>query len=133
MSSQAVPAPEHRARWGPVCGAAFAVILAVSLIVSNSTPDTNKSPAYLLAWYNVKSDQNDLAINLLLTEHRRGTRNFFWFGYLRDRWGRTDLVRSTVSSLLVGAGIFATEGSSPTRRTRLVRLPQHLTPTPLRP
>ena len=60
MSSQAVPGPEHRARWGPASGVAFAVILAVSLIVLNNTPDTNKSPAYLLAWYNVKSHQTHI-------------------------------------------------------------------------
>jgi hypothetical protein len=128
MSPQAVPGPEHRARWGPATGVAFAVILAVSLIVLNNTPDTNKSPAYLLAWYNVKSHQNHLKINLLLTDIAV-VLGIFWFGYLRDRWGRTDLGARLSPVLLVGAGIFATGGLiSNGAELALFDSPKHLTP-----
>ena len=96
----------------------------MSLIVLNNTPDTNKSPAYILAWYNVKSHQNHLKINLLLTDIAV-VFGIFWFGYLRDRWGRTDLGARLSPVLLVGAGIFATgRADLQWGRTGLVRLPQ---------
>ncbi len=108
MSSQAVPGPEHRARWGPACGVAFVVLLAVGLIIQ-SPPNTNKTPAYLYTWYNVHSHQTQIKISLILTDIAI-VFGIFWFGYLRDRFGRTDLGARLSPVLLVGAGIFATGG-----------------------
>ncbi len=108
MSSKAVPEPEHRARWGPVTGVAFVVLLVVSFLIT-SPPDTNKTPAYILAWYNVKSHQTHLKVSLLLADIAI-VFGIFWFGYLRDRWGRTDLGARLSPIMLVGAGIFATGG-----------------------
>ncbi len=100
--------PEHRARWGPACGVAFVVLLVVGLIIQ-SPPNTNKTPAYLLAWYNVSSHKRQIGISLILTDIAI-VFGIFWFGYLRDRWGRTDLGARLSPVLLVGAGIFATGG-----------------------
>jgi hypothetical protein len=108
MSSQAVPGPEHRARWGPATGVAFVVLLAVGLIIQ-SPPNTNKSPQYLYTWYNVNSHRTQIKISLILTDIAI-VFGIFWFGYLRDRFGRTDLGARLSPVLLVGAGIFATGG-----------------------
>jgi hypothetical protein len=97
--------PEHRARWGPACGVAFVVILVVSFLIT-STQDTDKSPAYILAWYNVSSHKTHLIISTLLIDIGV-VFGIFWFGYLRDRWGRTDLGARLAPIMLVGAGIFA--------------------------
>ncbi len=109
MSTQPVLGPEHRARWGPACGVIFVVLLAVAFIAFGSTPDTNKSPAYILAWYNTSSHKTQIAISLILTDIAI-VFGIFFFGYLRDRWGRTDLGARLAPIMLVGAGIFATGG-----------------------
>jgi hypothetical protein len=100
--------PAHRARWGPASGVIFVVFLAVGIIIQ-STPNTNKSPAYILAWYNVSSHKRQLGIGAVLTDIAI-VFGLFWFGYLRDRWGRTDIGARLSTVLLVGAGIFATGG-----------------------
>ncbi len=109
MTTQAVPGPEHRARWGPACGVAFVVLLVVAFTAFGSTPDTNKSPAYILAWYNKDSHQTHVKISLLLADIAI-VFGIFWFGYLRDRWGRTDVGARLAPIMLVGAGIFGTGG-----------------------
>ncbi len=109
MSTQpSVLEPEHRARWGPACGVAFVVLLVVGLIIG-SEPNTNKTPAYILAWYNVSSHKRQVGISAVLTDIAI-VFGIFWFGYLRDRFGRTDLGARLSPVLLVGAGIFATGG-----------------------
>ena len=94
-------APEHRARWGPACGVAFVVILVVSFLIV-STPNTNKSPAYILTWYNVSTHKRELGISTVLADIAV-VFGIFWFGYLRDRWGRTDLGARLSPIMLVGA------------------------------
>ena len=84
------------------------VLLAAGVVIQ-STPNTNKSPAYILAWYNKSSHKTQIGIGLLLTDIAV-VAGIFWFGYLRDRWGRTDLGARLAPVLLVGAGIFATGG-----------------------
>jgi hypothetical protein len=109
MSTQpSVLEPEHRARWGPACGVAFVVLLVVGLIIG-SEPNTNKTPAYILAWYNVNSHKRQVGISAVLTDIAI-VFGIFWFGYLRNRFGRTDLGARLSPVLLVGAGIFATGG-----------------------
>jgi hypothetical protein len=108
MISPVVPERAHRARWGPACGVAFVVILAVSLL-TQSTPNTNKTPGYILAWYNKSSHKTSIAISLILTDIAI-VFGIFWFGYLRDRFGRTDIGARLAPIMLVGAGIFATGG-----------------------
>jgi hypothetical protein len=113
MSSQAARAgavlePEHRARWGPVCGVLFVVVLVVSFFIV-STPNTNKSPAYILAWYQKNSHKTQLHISVLLSDIAV-VLGIFWFGYLRDRWSRTDLGSRLSPILLAGAILFAAGG-----------------------
>jgi hypothetical protein len=100
--------PEHQARWGPACGVAFVVLLVVSFLITN-TPDTKKSPAYLYAWYNVKSHQTHLKISLLLADIAV-VFGVFWFGYLRDRFGRTDIGARLAPIILVGIAVLVTGG-----------------------
>src|SRR3984957_15525448 len=108
MSSQAVRAPEHRARWGPICGVVFVVLLVVGFLIV-STPNTNKSPAYLLNWYSSNTHKNQLHISVALADISV-VFGLFWFGYLRDRFGRTDVGARLSPILLAGAVIFAGGG-----------------------
>jgi MFS family permease len=108
MSSQAVPRPEHRARWGPICGVLFVVLLVAGFFLA-STPDTNKSPQYLLNWYSSNTHRNQLHIALLITDIAV-VFGLFWFGYLRDRFGRTDLGARLSPILLAGIIILAGGG-----------------------
>lgn len=101
--------PEHRARWGPACGVAFVVLLVVAFLGFGNTPDTKHTPAYLYAWYNKSSHQNQLKASLLISDIAI-VFGIFWFGYLRDRFGRTDVGARLAPIMLVGAGIFATGG-----------------------
>jgi hypothetical protein len=126
MSTQAVPGPEHRARWGPACGLAFVVFLVVSVFAS-MTPNTNKSPAYLLTWYNVHSHKVGIVISVIFTDLAVVV-GLFWFGYLRDRYGRTDLGARLSPILLAGAIIFAMGGVISTGvQVALIDSPKHLT------
>jgi hypothetical protein len=108
MNSQMVPKSERRARWGPACGVLFVVILAVGVNLSN-TPDTNKSPAYILAWYNKSSHKTQLGISTLLVDIAV-VFGLFWFGYLRDRFSRTDVGARFAPILMAGATIFGAGG-----------------------
>ena len=101
--------PEHRARWGPACGVLFVVALAVSFLIT-STPNTNKSPAYILAWYNKSSHKTSLIISTILADVAI-VLGVFFFGYLRDRWGRTDIGARLGPVLLTGGAIFAAGGA----------------------
>jgi MFS family permease len=101
-------APAHRARWGPACGVAFVVLLAASFLVT-STPNTKKSPAYLYAWYNVKDHQTHLKISLILADIAV-VFGVFFFGYLRDRWGRTDVGARLAPIMLAGISVLVTGG-----------------------
>ena len=100
--------PEHRARWGPACGVAFVVLLAVALFTQN-TPNTKKSPAYIYAWWNKSSNTTGIKVSLILSDVAI-VLGIFFFGYLRDRWGRTDVGARLSPVLLAGAVIFVTGG-----------------------
>jgi hypothetical protein len=106
MNGQAVE--RHRARWGPACGVLFVVLLVISFLVT-STPNTNKSPQYLLAWYNKSSHKTALAVSTILADIAV-VFGIFWFGYLRDRFSRSDLGARLAPILLAGAIIFAGGG-----------------------
>ena len=108
MSTQPVPEPEHRARWGPICGVLFVVILAVSFFIT-STPNTNKSPQDILNYYTKNSHKTALGISTVLADIAV-VFGIFWFGYLRDRFGRTDVGARFSPILLAGAIIFASGG-----------------------
>jgi hypothetical protein len=103
-----VPEPEHRARWGPVCGVLFVVCLLVAFLIV-TTPDTNKSPQYLYAWYNLHSHKVRLAISLVLADISL-VFGIFFFAYLRDRFSRTDVGARLAPIMLAGAIIFAAGG-----------------------
>jgi hypothetical protein len=127
MSTQMVAPPETRARWGPFCGVAFVVLLAASFVVGSS-PNTNKSPAYLLAWYNKSSHKTQLEISTLLADIAV-VFAVFWFTYLRDRWGRTDLGARLAPALLAGAIILAGGGLAFSgANIALLDSPKHMTP-----
>jgi hypothetical protein len=87
---------------------AFVVLLVVSFAIT-STPNTNKSPAYILAWYNKSSHKTSLAISTLLVDVAV-VFGLFWFGYLRDRFARTDVGARFAPIFLAGATIFGTGG-----------------------
>jgi preprotein translocase subunit YajC len=108
MSTEAVPGPEHRARWGPACGVAFVVFLAASFLIT-STPNTNKSPAYIYAWYNNSSHQTHMKISLILADIAV-VFGVYWFLYLRDRLGRTDIGARLAPAMLVGIAVLVTGG-----------------------
>jgi MFS family permease len=117
---------EHRARWGPATGGIFVVILVVSVLILHS-PNTNKSPQYIYTWYNVHSHKVELVFSIILTD-LAVVFGIFFFGYLRDRFGRTDLGARLSPILLAGAIIFAVGGviSSGTE-IALIDQPKHLT------
>jgi hypothetical protein len=100
--------PQHRARWGPTVGVLFAVILTVSFFVV-MTPGTTKSPQYILNWYLNNSHKTQLHVSVVLSDIAV-VLGIFWFGYLRDRFGRTDVGARFAPILLAGAIIFATGG-----------------------
>ncbi len=119
--------PAHRARWGPACGVAFVVLLVAGLLISN-TPNTNKSPAYILAWYNKSSHKTTLAISTILVDVAV-VFGLFWFGYLRDRLGRTDVGFRIAPVLLAGASIFGAGGLIFSgANVALLDEPKHMTP-----
>ncbi len=106
MNQQA--AEPHRARWGPACGVVFVVILVISFLIV-STPNTNKSPEYLLAWYNKSSHKTALGVSTVFADIAV-VLGLFWFGYLRDRFGRSDIGARLSPILLAGAIVFAGGG-----------------------
>jgi MFS family permease len=108
MSAPTGLGPEHRARWGPICGVLFVVFLAVSFFIG-STPGTGKSPQYLLNWYSSSSHKREVAISLVLSDIAV-VFGLFWFGYLRDRFGRSDLGARLSPILLAGAIVFSVGG-----------------------
>lgn len=108
MSAPTVPGPEHRARWGPICGALFVVLLVASFF-PGSTPRTSKSPQYLLNWYSSDSHKNSIHISVVISDIAV-VFGLFWFGYLRDRFGRSDIGARLSPILLAGAILFAGGG-----------------------
>jgi hypothetical protein len=87
---------------------AFVVILAVSFLTSN-TPNTDKSPEYLYTWYNKSSHQTSLKISLLLADVAV-VFGVYFFVYLRDRFGRTDVGARLAPAMLVGIAVLVTGG-----------------------
>jgi hypothetical protein len=108
MSSQAVSEPQHGARWGPICGVLFVVLLVASFFVV-STPNTNKSPQYILNWYSSNTHKTQLHVSTVIADIAV-VFGLFWFGYLRNRFGRTDFGAQLSPTLLAGAVIFAGGG-----------------------
>jgi hypothetical protein len=86
----------------------FVVLLVVSFLIV-STPNTNKSPQYLFNWYNKSSHKTGLAISTILADIAV-VFGIFWFGYLRDRFGRSDIGARLSPILLAGAILFAGGG-----------------------
>lgn len=107
MSEEAVQ-PSLRVKWGPVCGVLFVGFLVVADFVA-TTPDTNKSAAYLLAWYSKSSHRNALGISTVLSDIGI-VFGLFWFGYLRDRLGRSDVGSRFAPIMMGGAIVFAGGG-----------------------
>jgi hypothetical protein len=91
-----------------VCGLLFVVLLVISFVFG-STPDTNKSPQYILHWYNESSNKRALEISTIGADISV-VLGLFWFGYLRDRFNRSDVGARLSPIMLAGAIIFATGG-----------------------
>jgi MFS family permease len=100
--------PQHRARWGPICGLLFVVFLVASFFLG-PTPSTGKSPQYLLNWYSSNSHKRNIGIAVVLSDIAV-VFGLFWFGYLRDRFSRSDLGSRFSPILLAGAILFAGGG-----------------------
>jgi MFS family permease len=127
MSSQAEPAAAHRARWGPICGVLFVVVLAVSFFIT-STPNTNKSPQDILNYYIKQSHKTALGISTILADIAV-VFAIFWFGYLRDRFGRSDVGSRLAPVLLAGAIILASGGLVFSgAQLALIDQPKHMLP-----
>lgn len=107
MSQHAVPL-SNRLRWGPVCGVLFVVFLVVADFVA-TTPDTKKSADYLLAWYIKSSHRTAVGISTVLSDIGV-VFGLFWYGYLRDRLGRSDIGSRFSPIMMGGAIIFAGGG-----------------------
>jgi hypothetical protein len=106
---------------------AFVVLLVVSFLIT-STPNTNKSPAYILAWYNKSSHKASLAVSTILVDVAV-VFGLFWFGYLRDRFGRTDVGARFAPIFLAGATIFGAGGLIFSgANIALLDQPKHMTP-----
>lgn len=86
----------------------FVVLLVVSFLVV-STPSTSKTPQYLVAWYNKSSHKAALGISTILADIAVVV-GLFWFGYLRDRFGRSDIGARLSPILLAGAILFGAGG-----------------------
>jgi MFS family permease len=86
----------------------FVVLLVVSFFVV-TTPNTGKSPHYLLDWYSSNTHKNELHISTVIADIAV-LLGLFWFGYLRDRFGRTELGARLSPILLAGAILFAGGG-----------------------
>ena len=99
--------PEHRARWGPACGVAFVVLLVVSLIIESTRIPISHRRTF---WPGTTSAVISVSWDQLILTDIAVVFGIFWFGYLRDRWGRTDLGARLSPVLLAGAAIFATGG-----------------------
>ena len=108
MSTPALTRPAHRARWGPICGVLFVVFLVVSSVIF-STPSTSKSPQYLLNWYSQTSHKRQVNISAVIADVAV-VLGLFWFGYLRDRFSRSDLGARLSPIFFGGAILFAGGG-----------------------
>jgi MFS family permease len=86
----------------------FVVILAASFFIF-SPPGTNKSPGYILNWYSSNTHKDEVFIATLLADIAV-VFGLFWFGYLRDRFGRADFGGGLSPVLLAGAVVFAAGG-----------------------
>jgi MFS family permease len=100
--------PQHRARWGPISGVLFVVLLVVSSFIF-STPSTSKSPQYLLNWYSQTSHKRQVNISAVIADISV-VLGLFWFGYLKDRFGRSDLGARLSPIFFAGAILFAGGG-----------------------
>lgn len=108
MTSSTALQPEHRARWGPICGVAFVVLLVASSFIF-SPPDTSKSAQYLLHWYSQNSHKHQVNIATVIGDVA-AVFGLFWFGYLYDRLSRHDLGTRLSPVMLAGAIVFAGGG-----------------------
>jgi MFS family permease len=108
MSTYLAPVAEHRARWGPICGVVFVVLLVVSSFIY-SAPSTGKSPQYLLNWYSQSSHKRDVSLSTVIADVGV-VFGLFWFGYLRDRFSRSDSGARLAPIFLAGVVLFAGGG-----------------------
>jgi MFS family permease len=108
VSAPSALKPEYRARWGPVCGVLFVVLMVVSSFIF-STPSTSKSPQYLLNWYSQTSHRRQVNISTVIADVAV-VLGLFWFGYLKDRFSRSDLGARFSSIFLGGVVLFASGG-----------------------
>jgi hypothetical protein len=108
VSTYTAPVGEHRARWGPICGVVFVVLLVVSSFIY-SAPSTGKSPQYLLNWYSQSSHRRDVSLSTVIADVGV-VFGLFWFGYLRERFSRSDVGARLAPIFLAGVVLFAGGG-----------------------
>jgi hypothetical protein len=86
----------------------FVVLLAVAFLIVH-TPNTNKSPQDILDYYLKNSHKHALGAATIIAD-TAVLFAVFWFGYLHDRFGRTDEGARFAPIMLTGTAIFATGG-----------------------
>ena len=102
------PVEERRARWGPICGVIFVVLVVVSTFIY-SAPSTGESPQYLLNWYSQHSHKRAVNISTVIGDVGV-VFGLFWFGYLRDRFSRSDVGVRLAPVFMAGVVLFAGGG-----------------------
>lgn len=100
--------PLPRLTWGPICGVLFVVFLVVADAVG-TTPDTDKSASYLLAWYANSSHRTAVGISTVLSDIGI-LFGLLWLGYLRERFRGDDLGSILAPIMMAGAIVFAGGG-----------------------
>jgi hypothetical protein len=86
----------------------FVVLLAVAFLIV-STPNTNKNPQDILDYYLKNSHKHALGASSIISDTAI-LFAVFWFGYLHDRFGRSDEGARFAPIMLTGTAIFAAGG-----------------------
>jgi len=115
-------------RWSnvaPLLGLLFIVLVVGSIAIGN-TPNTSKSPAAVLAYYNANHSREYTSVFLAAAAVVIG---LFWFAYLQDWLQRRDVNERWGSVAFAGGILFAVVGGIAVGiELALVDTPKSLTP-----
>lgn len=115
----------RRDAFGPLCGVAFVVLLAITFFIGSS-PNSNASGAKVIAYYTKHGTA--AKVSVVLTD-LAVVAGLFFFGYLRDRLRRTDIGLRLAPVAFGGAVLFGAGGCLVSGTTlALSDVPKDLTP-----